>query len=116
MPGGRPRLTPPVPNRFPEVDAMNTKSLFALLSVVQLVTGCIVVGGSNRTPPPLPGDVTFTWSFAGDTCASNPDIHSVIIDIPGERLQNDGVFPCTANNYPGITLHDFAAGPYDFSI
>ncbi len=91
---------------------MKLKVLIAILGAVQLTTGCVMV----RQPPPSPGDVTFTWSFAGGGCAENPNIKSVIVTIPGETLANDGVFPCSANNYPGIVLHDFAGGRYDYTL
>ncbi|MGQ0507994.1 MAG: hypothetical protein ACT4TC_22040 [Myxococcaceae bacterium] len=98
---------------------MNLKTLIALcLGLAQLATGCIVVGGGGNGgySSASPGDVTFTWSFVGDTCADHPEIKSIIVDIPGEALQNDGYYPCTANNYPGIVLHNFAGGPYDYNL
>ncbi len=95
---------------------MKLKSLIAILGMAQLATGCILVSNGGRNPPPAPGDVTFTWSFVGRGCAENPDIKSVVVTIPGETLQNGGVFPCTANNYPGIVLHDFAAGTYSYTL
>lgn len=97
---------------------MNSRLLIAFLALTNL-TGCIIVGsggGSPPPPPPKPGDVTFTWSFAGATCNEVPQVSKVAIDIPGEQLQNDGVYPCLANDYPGIVLHDFRAGTYTFTI
>jgi hypothetical protein len=100
---------------------MNSKTLIALFAVLNL-TGCIIVdrGGGGTVPPPppppKPGNITFTWSFAGAACADVPQVKSVVIDIPGEKLQNNGIYPCVANNYPGIELHDFVGGNYSFNI
>lgn len=103
---------------------MNAKILGAFLLALTM-SGCIIDvdqnggGGGAGNPPPVqrvPGDVTFTWSFGGQTCADVPYVKSVHIRIPGEALQNSGVFPCTANDYPGIVLHDFAGGAYSFEI
>lgn len=88
----------------------------AVVSFLPL-SGCIIVsqaGGGN--PPAKSGNVTFTWTFAGSGCADVPDVKSVQVEIPGETLQNSGIYPCTANNYPGIVLHDFAPGTYTFKL
>lgn len=100
---------------------MNAKILGAFL-LASLVSGCIVVkedgsgGGAPPPPPAQPGDVTFTWSFSGGTCADVPYVKGIHVEIPGETLQNDGVYPCLANGYPGIVLHDFAPGTYTFTL
>lgn len=99
---------------------MNAKILGAFL-LASVVSGCVVVkdGGGGGVPPPppaQPGDVTFTWSFSGATCSDVPYVKGVHVEIPGETLQNDGVFPCLANGYPGIVLHDFAPGTYSFTL
>ncbi len=100
---------------------MNVRTLIAFLGVVA-GSGCIVHnhdhggGGGGVAPPARPGDVTFSWSFAGLSCNDVPQVKSVWIDIPGERLQNGGVYPCLANGYPGIVLHDFLPGTYTFTI
>ncbi|MBI3180867.1 MAG: hypothetical protein HYZ28_01850 [Myxococcales bacterium] len=99
---------------------MNARALIAFLAILGM-TGCIIVdrGGGGTVPPPpppKPGDVTFTWSFAGKSCNEVSQVRSVFIDIPGEQLQNNGVYPCLANNYPGIVLHDFNPGTYSFTL
>lgn len=95
---------------------MNSRPLMAFLAVLSL-SGCIVY---ERTPAPVPapvaGDVTFTWSFAGQACSDVPQVKSVIVSIPGETLMNGGIYPCTANNYPGIVLHNFRPGNYTFTL
>ena len=94
---------------------MNAKTLVAFLAVMTSA-GCVIRGGGQPPPPAQPGDVTFSWSFSGQTCADVPSVKSVVVEIAGETLDNNGVFPCLANNYPGIVLHDFAAGSYDFTL
>ncbi len=88
---------------------MNTKALVLFLSVASL-SGC----ASNRV---YNGNVTFTWSFPGGlACSSVPQVASIAINIPGEILENNGVYPCSTNNYPGIILYDFVPGPYNFTV
>ena len=95
---------------------MNFKSLVAILALMTS-TGCVIRGGGVPPPPPAqPGDVTFSWSFAGRTCADVPNVKSVVVEIPGETLDNNGVFPCLANNYPGIVLHNFVGGTYSYTL
>jgi hypothetical protein len=91
---------------------MNLKILTAFLAV-SLSSSCVIVSNNNN---PKPGDVTFTWTFAGYNCSQVPAVSSVVITIPGETLQNNGVYPCLANNYPGIELHNFAPKTYSFTI
>jgi len=88
---------------------MNTKTVALFLSLASL-SGCVSSNG------PYSGDIQFTWTFTGLTCSQVPQVTSVAIDIPGEVLQNNGVYPCLTNNYPGIVLHDFVPGTYSFTI
>lgn len=99
---------------------MNARLLVAFLAVMGS-TGCIFVaggggsgggGGTSRHP----GDVTYSWSFAGKQCNQVPEVKSVKITIAGQTLDNGGVFPCLINDYPGIVLKDFAGGTYDYTI
>src|SRR5215467_10539722 len=89
---------------------MNTKTLVLFLSLASL-SGCVV-----KDNGPYSGNVTFTWTFGGLTCSNLPQIRSVAINIPGEVLDNNGVYPCLTSNYPGIVLHDFYPGTYNFTI
>jgi len=92
---------------------MNKRLIATFLAVLlPLASGCVITGGGRARP----GDVTFLWSFEGQTCAQNPDVARVVITIPGERLQNDGSYPCLSNGTAGIVLHDFAAGSYSYTI
>lgn len=92
---------------------MNKKLLLAFLAVLQVTSGCVIRGGGGHGNP---GNVTFTWSFYGTNCADNPSVQRVVINIPGETLQNGGSYPCSASGYPGIVLHDFAPGTYSYTI
>ena len=82
--------------------------LSALLSSC-LLSGCVL-------SPDEPGDVTFAWTFAGNSCYQDGRVRQVRITIPGEPLENDGYYPCSLSGYDGITLHNFAPGRYDFSL
>jgi hypothetical protein len=86
---------------------MNTK-IFSLFLTLAGVAGC-AIGPRGR------GDVLFIWSFGGLNCSQVP-VTSVVINIPGERLENDGVYPCSIDGVPGIILRDFLAGNYSFTI
>ena len=99
---------------------MNIKILGAFLAALTM-SGCIINqsgggGGGHPPPPSHPGDVKFLWSFEGGTCFDVPDVKTVVVNIPGETLQNDGAYPCSIDNVPGIVLHDFAPGTYSFTI
>jgi len=97
---------------------MNSRLLLAFLCVVSVSSGCIVVDDDHRPPPPpaSPGDVTFLWTFNGLRCDQARDVHGVNITIPGEQLQNNGKYPCSAAGVDGITLHDFVPGSYNFNL
>ncbi|ATB29616.1 hypothetical protein [Melittangium boletus] len=89
---------------------MNRLGLLSALLSSSLMSGCVYSDASD------PGDVTFSWSFAGANCAQERRIEQVLVTIPGEALENRGYYPCSINGYDGITLHDFAPGTYDFSL
>jgi len=89
---------------------MNYKILLGLIAV-SAVSGCVITDQGR-----FGGDVTFSWTFAGQQCAAVPQVSSVRIIIPGEVLQNNGVFPCLVSNYPGIILQNFAPGDYTYTI
>ncbi len=71
-----------------------------------LGSGCIIVPGAQR------GDITVDWTFAGQTCAA-VGVQSVRLTLPGETLENGGVFPC--GTVLPVTLHDFRNGSYPFT-
>jgi hypothetical protein len=78
------------------------------------LSGCVFV-----LPSGTKGDVVFTWTF-GDAitgCALVPGVVDVLVEIPGQALQNGGVFPCTdVSRMDGVRLTDFFAGDYDYTI
>ncbi len=86
----------------------------AALTAVMSFSGCICVtgggGGGAR------GDVTFLWTFQGRQCFEVPEVTSVAITIPGQTLQNNGVFGCTNAGTAGITLLDFRSQNYSYTI
>ncbi len=107
---------------------MNARLAVAFLSLVAS-TGCIIVpggggsgggsgggagggGGGGKS-----GNVVFSWTFGGKTCGQSSSVNSVVIDIPGETLNMNGVYPCLDNtSYPGVTLKNFLPGSYNYSI
>lgn len=96
---------------------MNTPHRFLALAVVapfvMSASGCVCVTSTNR-----PGSVTFLWTFRGQPCAVVPDVTQVAIQIPGQALQNAGVYGCLNGNpsTAGIVLRDFRPGTYSFTI
>src|SRR6185295_15906980 len=96
---------------FPRgVSTMNTKLAIPFLAILAFAQGCIINGHGKN-----PGDVTFSWTFYGQSCSA-AGVASVHITIPGETLENGGVYQCVSNSYQGIVLHDFAGGSYTYSI
>lgn len=87
-------------------------SSIGLAALLMTVTGCIVVSGN----PGSRGNVTFLWTLGGSTCAANPDITQVTIEIPGQTLSNGGVYACNSGGTDGIQLLDFAPGTYSYTI
>ncbi len=93
---------------------MLKKSLSSIwmAAMVMTVSGCLVVSGNGGTR----GNVTFLWSLGGSTCAANPDITQVTIEIPGQTLSNGGAYACNSGGTDGIQLLDFAPGTYSYTI
>jgi hypothetical protein len=97
---------------------MNARLLAAFLCLATLGTGCIIIdndGGNTQTGSP--GNVTFVWTFgAGYQCDDVPEVKSVKIVIPGESLDNNGFYACNTLGTDGITLRNFRAGIYNYTI
>jgi hypothetical protein len=103
---------------------VNARIAAALLALMTS-TGCIFLpyggggggtgGGSGGSGGSVPGDLTLTWTFNGRSCAT-AGVSTVRVVVDGETLQNDGVYSCLTDNYPGIRLNDFRARTYTFSI
>ncbi|MBL9038333.1 MAG: hypothetical protein JNG84_07465 [Archangium sp.] len=96
---------------------MNTPSRFLAafaLTAVMSGSGCVcVIDGTNRS-----GNITYLWTFGGQPCAVVRDVATVRISMPGQVLQNGGVYGCLNGTpgTPGITLFDFRPGTYQYTI
>ena len=73
-------------------------------------------GGSAGGTTQQHGNLTLRWTFNSQSCALVPQVASVRVTIPGQTLQNNGVFPCTTSGMDGITLLNFAAGSYAVTV
>ena len=83
-----------------------------IAALALLTSGCVF----TTTPRGNPGDITFTWTFANRQCFEVPDVVQVTVDIPGQSLQNSGVYGCLNANSAGIKLLNFRAGSYSYTI
>jgi hypothetical protein len=65
-------------------------------------------------PQESPGNIDMEWFFSdGNTCSTlSSYVNSIQVVIPGQTLQNNGVFPCQVGGTQGIELQDFAPGSY----
>lgn len=77
-------------------------------------SGCVCTTGGGSSGAKY--DVTFLWTFAGSRAAVLSEVKRVSVSIPGQSLQNDGYYPPTANGVDGITLLDFRAGSYTYTV
>jgi hypothetical protein len=86
----------------------------ATAALLLALSGCVFI-----LPSGTKGDVVFTWTF-GDAvtrCALVPGVASILVEIPGQTLENGGVYGCTdASQVDGVRLRDFFAGDYEFTI
>lgn len=84
------------------------------LAVFALVasSGCVF----TNTPAAQPGDISFRWNFGGRACTQVPEVTRVVVEIPGQTLQNGGVYNCSEGGADGIRLLNFRAGSYDYVI
>lgn len=88
--------------------------LLAAALVALVGSGCVI--NSTPTPQGRRGDITFTWNFANRPCFQVPDVVQVAVQIPGETLQNNGVYGCNNGGTDGIKLLNFRPGIYSFTI
>lgn len=95
---------------------MNARKQFLFLGVMAAIgmslSGCVCVIDNTQHP----GNITMRWTFGGQQCATLPDLTQVRITMPGQTLQNGGLYPCITNGTAGIVLLDFAAGSYTYTI
>lgn len=73
-------------------------------------------GGSGGGTSLQRGNMTLLWSFNGQRCALVPQVANVRVTIPGQTLQNNGVYPCTTSGIDGIALLNFAVGSYTVTV
>lgn len=92
----------------------HSRVLISTLCITALLgSGCII----NNTPKGNPGDITFTWTFNGGSgCQTVPDVTQVRITMPGQSLQNGGVYGCVNAGTAGIKLLNFRAGTYAYTV
>ncbi len=75
-------------------------------------SGCVVVSnGGNK-----PHNITFLWTFGGRTCGQVGGVTRVKVTIPGQSLENGGVYSCTSTGTDGITLLNFKQGAYTYTL
>jgi hypothetical protein len=94
--------------------------LAACLCLTAVSTGCIV-NNNGHEHEPEPGDVSFLWTFVSPgslpgRCADVPDVKRVRISIPGQTLDNGGVYSCNTEGVDGIILRALAPGLYNYAI
>lgn len=91
----------------------HSRVLTIFIAAAALLSGCVF----TTTPTGTPGDITFTWTFNGGRgCATVPDVTQVAINIPGQSLQNGGVYGCVNAGTAGIKLLNFRAGRYNYTV
>ncbi|MFO0594156.1 MAG: hypothetical protein U0228_02595 [Myxococcaceae bacterium] len=92
----------------------HTRFLSSILAVTALMSasGCICVTGPSGTN----GDISFTWTLNGRSCAMAQDVTQVVVQMPGQTLQNNGVYGCTNGGSNGIKLLNFRPGTYSYTI
>lgn len=72
----------------------------ALVAILAAASGCSVSG-----------NVTFNLSFNGSGCIANSAVKTIRITIPGQTLENQGVYNCSEQ----VLLLNFASGGYAYT-
>jgi hypothetical protein len=103
-----------VPGNQEETMSAQSRFLSSLVVAVAVMSasGCICVTG----PTGSNGDISFTWTFNGRTCMQSQDIQTIVVQIPGQTLQNDGRYGCVNGGSAGIRLLNFRPGTYNYTI
>ncbi len=89
-----------------------SSKFLAVAALALAASGCII----TPTPTGSNGDITFTWSLNGRMCGQAPEVTQVVIQIPGQTLQNQGVYGCNNGGTDGIKLLNFRPGTYSYTI
>jgi hypothetical protein len=83
-------------------------------------TGQIQLGYINQPAQnPANSNIVFLWNFAGQTCASSPQVASVrvqVTDPANPPASVDQMVACNTNGTDGIQVQNFAAGTYPFTL
>lgn len=95
---------------------MRSLRLLSTLAVLLLGTGCVIKNDGGSAP--LPGDLDVLWTFGdGRTCFDlGGYVDHVVVQIPGQALQNAGVFGCQVGGVQGIHLSNFSGGDYAVTV
>lgn len=80
------------------------------------VNGDVTVSTVLQRVSAAPGNLLVYWTFPNGMSCASAGASSVVINIPGEQLQNAGIFPCVTNGVQGIQLNNFAPGTYQVSV
>lgn len=100
---------------------MNSRNRFLKLAVTGLAlmaaSGCVCVthgggGGGGSTS----GNVTLLWTFGGHKAFEVTSVTKVVVTIPGQTLQNGGVYLPTNGSADGIVLLNFKSGTYTCDV
>lgn len=96
-----------------------TRSLSSALSLIAAIafasSGCVFVHDQDPPPSNAPGDISFLWSFDGESRCSQAGVSEVDVQVvtPGGELVFGDTVACAGG---GLTLTDFAPGSYELWI
>lgn len=92
---------------------------FAALGAAALLagSGCIIHDNDTYVPPPEPtgpGDITFAWSFEGDSSCAAAGVDEVdVLVVRGQQTVFAETVECFGG---GLTITDFDPGSYDLLL
>jgi hypothetical protein len=89
------------------------KIMAVVVSAIAL-TGCVIIHDEER-----PGDISFTWDFAGRGCSEvRGEVENIylLLDGPTGIREVANYYPCNSGGYDGIKLSDFEPGEYHYTI
>ena len=96
--------------------SLQAAARFALFTATLLpAVGCIIVAPPDTQPGP-PGDISFLWSFEGQsdcTAARVDEIDVLITDSDGNTARNLDRITCEGG---GLTIDNFDPGTYDVLV
>ncbi len=89
------------------------KIMAVIVSAIGL-SGCVIIHDEER-----PGDISFTWDFAGRGCNDvRGEVENIylLLDGPTGRREVAEFYPCNSGGHDGIKIHDFEPGEYHYTI